>query len=355
MMARASLSCSANHEGHEILKILISSHAFAPNIGGIETVSRLLAEEFHRLGESVKVITQTPAGNGEVFPFPVIRQPPVRQLIPLVRWADVVWHNNLSIRTAWPLLFIHRPFVITHAGSYSAKPAGLDLANRLKHAVVNRSTSVAISTRIAECFKAKSVIIPNPYDIRVFSDRIPAVKRAGDLVFLGRLVTEKGIDILLHALGRLRAEDLKAHLTIIGSGAELKPMQELSATLGIQEQVRFVGPKRGAELAEILNQHKILVVPSRYDEPFGVVALEGIACGCVVVGSSGGGLPEAIGPCGLTFPNGNAEALAETLGKLLREPAECQRLRAGAEAHLVRFHPTTVASQYLDLFRSKFA
>lgn len=335
------------------LKILISSHAFAPHIGGIETVSRLLAEEFFRLGESVKVVTQTPAGDGEEFPFPVTRQPSMRQLLALIRWCDVFWHNNLSIRTAWPLLFVRRPFVITHAGSYSAKPVGLDIANRLKHAVVNRVTSVAISTRIAECFKTNSVIIPNPYDIGLFSNRVPGVERAGDLVFLGRLVTEKGIDILLHALGLLRTKDLRPRLTIVGSGSELQPMQELASSLGIQEQVRFVGPKRGAELAEILNQHKILVVPSRYDEPFGVVALEGIACGCVVVGSSGGGLPEAIGPCGLTFPNGDVEALAKVLEKMLCEPAERQRLLANAPAHLVRFHPTTIANAYLGLFRSK--
>ena len=337
------------------MKILISSHAFAPNIGGIETVSRLLAEEFHRLGESVTVVTQTRGGDSEEFPFPVIRQPSLRQLVSLVRWADIVWHNNLSIRTAWPLLFFRKPFVITHAGSYSLKPVGIDLANRLKHAVVNRSTSVAISKPIADCFKAKSVIIPNPYDFRVFSNKSPEAERPGDLVFLGRLVTEKGIDILLHAVGQLRARNLRPGLTIVGSGAELIPMQELAATLGIQEQVRFVGPKRGAELSEVLNHHKILVVPSRYDEPFGVVALEGIACGCVVVGSSGGGLPEAIGPCGLTFPNGDATALANALEKLLSDPAKRRRLLSHAPEHLVRFHPTTIANAYLDLFRSKLA
>lgn len=339
------------------MKILISSYAFAPSIGGIETVSNLMADEFVRLGASVTVITETAAersGDGDAdFPFRVVRNPGAVELLRLVRWCDVFWHNNLSVRTAWPLLFLRRPFVITHQGSYCVKIEGMAIHNRLKHAIVNRSTSVAISKPIADCFRTKSVIIPNTYDVRVFSNKSPGVERPGDLVFLGRLVTEKGIDILLHALGQLRAKDLRPGLTIVGSGAELKPMQELAAALGIQEQVRFAGPKRGAELAVILNQHKILVVPSRYDEPFGVVALEGIACGCVVVGSSGGGLPEAIGPCGLTFPNGDVEALAKVLEKMLCEPAERQRLLGNAPAHLVRFHPTTIANSYLGLFRSK--
>lgn len=315
-------------------------------------MSRLLAEEFHRGGESVKVVTQTPAGEDEPFPFPVVRRPSLRQLIGLIRWCDIFWHNNLSLRTAWPLLFVRRPFVITHAGSYCGKPVGLDLAARMKHAVVNRASSIAISKPVAACFEADSVIIPNPYDVRVFTNTTPDPARTGDLVFLGRLVTEKGIDVLLHALGLLLAKGLSPRLTVVGSGAELEPMQKLAATVGVQEQVSFVGPKRGAAITEILNQHRILVVPSRYDEPFGVVALEGIACGCVVIGSGGGGLPVAIGPCGLTFPNGDAKALAQAIEKLFRNPKERQRLLASAPKHLARFHPTTVASQYLDKFHA---
>src|SRR2546430_13578700 len=87
-------------------------------------------------------------------------------------------------------------------------------------------------------------------------------------------------------------------MIVDGTGQELSPLRKRKQKLGIQHHVIFAGPKRGAELAEILNRHQILVVPSRYDEPFGVVALEGIACGCVVVGSSGGGVPPGLGRCG---------------------------------------------------------
>jgi glycosyltransferase involved in cell wall biosynthesis len=139
---------------------------------------------------------------------------------------------------------------------------------------------------------------------------------------------------------------------IVGSGPEERSLRELAERGGIHDQVTFAGAKRGKELYEILNRHKILVVPSRYDEPFGVVALEGIACGCAVVGSSGGGLPEAIGPCGITFPNGNADALASALEQLLAAPDERQRLAANRSQHLAQFHPATIAESYLNLFRS---
>lgn len=318
-------------------------------------MSGLLAEEFVRLGHAVMVVTQTPGDSDGKFSYPILRQPSVRELLRAIKWCDVCWHSNLSLRTLWPALLLRKPVVITHQGSYCRRPSGIDLAQRLKHAIVQRTTSVAISRAVAACFRTNSVIIPNPYDARIFVDRSPATERPTDLIFLGRLVSEKGIDVLLEALRLLRPRALSPRLTIVGSGPELSATQQMTERLGLRDQVTFAGPMRGADLVSLLQQHKILVIPSRYDEPFGVVALEGIACGCVAVGSSGGGLPEAIGPCGLTFPNGDAAALAQALEQLLRQPDEQRRLTANAPQHLARFHPTLIAEAYLALFRSKLS
>lgn len=303
------------------------------------------------MGHEVTVVTQTPDGSGDAFP--IVRKPSASKLFGLVKWCDVFWHNNLSLRTVWPALFLRKTLVITHQGSYSRRPSGFDLALRLKHALVGRAKSVAISQFVASFFKPQPIVIPNPYDARVFTLASPATERSGDLVFVGRLVSEKGLDILFESLGHLRSRGLNPRLMVVGSGPEEKSLQQVAERLGIHDQVTFAGAKRDAELSEILNRHKILVVPSRYDEPFGVVALEGIACGCVVVGSSGGGLPEAIGPCGITFPNGNVEALANALEQLLAAPDERKRLAANQSQHLAQFHPATIAASYLDLFQSK--
>jgi glycogen(starch) synthase len=335
------------------LKILLSSHAFAPSIGGIETVSALLAQEFSHLEHQVVVVTQTSGEGSEEFHFPVVRQPSLGKLFDLIRWCDVFWQNNLSLRTVWPAFVLPKPVVITHQGSYCAQPMGIDLPLRFKRAIANRATSVAISQFVAGCFSARSSIIPNPYDARHFAQPSHASARSNDLLFVGRLVAEKGLDLLIDALVRLRSRGLQPRLTIVGSGPELTAMQKLSENLGLRDQVKFAGPKLGAELVEIFRQHKILVVPSRYDEPFGVVALEGIAGGCVVVGSSGGGLPEAIGPCGVTFPNGDVERLAGAIEELLRTPDNRDRFLAKAPEHLARFHPASIANQYLELFQSK--
>ena len=337
------------------MKILISSHAFAPSIGGIETVSGLLAAEFVHLGHEVTVVTQTPGQAVETLPYPVIRQPSAGQLWRVIKWCDIFWHSNLSLRTIWPAFFLRKPIVITHHGSYCRPPSGFDLIQRIKHGIVERTTSVAISRAVAACFKTDSLIIHSPYDARQFVSPISGSKRSGDLIFLGRLVSEKGVDVLLEALAYLKSHDLRPRLTIVGSGPEQRTMQHTTTQLGLDDQVSFAGPKGGAELVALLQDHKILVIPSRYDEPFGIVALEGIACGCAVVGSDGGGLPEAIGPCGATFPNGDVEALGQLLEKLLSSPDERQRLAANAPRHLEKFSSSAVASQYLALFRAKLA
>ena len=83
-----------------------------------------------------------------------------------------------------------------------------------------------------------------------------------------------------------------------------------------------------------------------------MVALEVIACGCVPVGSSEGGLSDAIGPCGLTFPNGDSPALAAALLRLLKTPELLRDYRQHAGEHLRKHHPSTVARQYLEVFAS---
>ena len=273
----------------------------------------------------------------------------------LIKWCDVFWQNNLSLRTLWPVLFLRRPVVITHQGSYARQPVGWDFWLRVKQVVANRQTSVAVSSFVASFFKTGCVIVPNPYDADLFVSEVPISERRRELIFLGRLVSEKGLDLLLESLGLLQARGVRPRLTVVGSGPELSALQDLARRRGLGKEVTFAGWKQAAELVEILNLHQILVVPSRGPEPFGVVALEGIGCGCAVVGSSGGGLPEAIGPCGTVFSNGDPAALAQVLETLLTQPDERQRLASQGPRHLARFRPGVIAETYLDLFRSKLS
>jgi len=324
------------------VKILLGSHHFFPSTGGIETVSNLLAREFGKLGHEVRVVTQT--GGDADFPFPVVRGPGLLELLRNVRWSDVFLQNNISLRTLWPLLFIRRPLFIAHQTWITNPDGSIGWQHRLKRFLLHYATSFAISRAIADRLPRPSICVGNPYDDAVFTDS-PATRRERELIFVGRLVSDKGLGLLLDALKLL---ETKPWLTIVGDGPERAALGKQAANLQLQSQIEFVGQRRDEELAKLLRQHQILVVPSLWQEPFGIVALEAIACGCVVIGSAGGGLAEAIGPCGLTFPNGDATALARAIARLLADPNERDRLRQPAASHLARFTPRHVATIYLD-------
>jgi glycosyltransferase involved in cell wall biosynthesis len=324
------------------VRILLGSHHFFPSTGGIETASDLLAREFVALGHEVRVITQT-KGNGH-FPFAVIRRPGPWALLRQLRWCDTFLQNNISLRTLWPLLFVRRPLFIAHQTWITNPDGTVGWQHQLKTFVLRSATSMAISRAVAEKLPGPSIQVGNPYDDKVFTD-VPSVPRTKELIFVGRLVSDKGASLLLEALAMLES---RPRLTIAGDGPERASLAKQAADLHLQSQVEFVGSQTSEALAKLLRQHLIMVVPSRWREPFGIVALEGIASGCVVVGSAEGGLAEAIGPCGLTFPNGDAPALANALSRLLEDPAERDRLRKNAPAHLARFTPRHVAGLYLE-------
>lgn len=327
------------------MRILLGSHHFSPSTGGIETASNLLAREFVALGHEVRVVTQT-AGNGD-FPFAVIRRPGLFKLLGHVRWCDVFIQNNVSLRTLWPLLFFRRRLFVAHQTWITDPEGGIGWQHRLKRFVLRFATSLAISRAVADRLPGPSIQVGNPYDDKVFQEA-PPEPRTKELIFVGRLVSDKGVSVLLEAMALLEA---KPRLTIAGDGPERATLEKQTSDLELQSRVDFIGALTSEQLANLLRQHQILVVPSRWREPFGIVALEGIASGCVVVGSAEGGLAEAIGPCGLTFPNGDARALAHALSRLLENPAEQNRLRQNAAAHLARFTPRHVAGLYLDAMK----
>ena len=324
------------------MKILLGSHHFFPSTGGIETVSNLLAREFVARGHEVRIVTQTP-GDGD-FPFAIIRQPGAFELMRQVRWCDVFLQNNISLRTLWPSLFIRRPLFIVHQTWITNPDGTTGSLHWLKRLLLRRATSFAISGAIAGSLPVASIRIGNPYDDHVFKDSLAAAKKR-ELIFVGRLVSDKGASLLLDALKLITT---KPRLTIVGDGPERAALEKQTADSGLQAQVDFAGSLHGDRLAAALREHEILVVPSLWQEPFGIVALEGIACGCVVIGSAGGGLGEAIGPCGMTFPNGDARALSDAITRLLEDSAERERLRRNAPGHLARFRPQTVAAVYLE-------
>lgn len=329
------------------MRILIHSRGFPPNVGGVETVMEMLAEGFVRAGHKVKVVTATPDVENKKFPFDVVRNPGVRQFFSLVLWSEVILQGGLNIKWLWPLLFNRRRLVVSHHIWF---PAGL--RGHVKNLMTFLLTNIAASTALAHRIKGPTVIIHNSYRKEVFRD-IAGEKRERELVYLGRLVPEKGLDVLLDALAKLTCVESRPSLTIVGEGPERDRLGKRAADLGICSQVKFIGVQHGEDLARTLNCHRILVIPSTWEEPFGIVALEAIACGCVVVGTDGGGLPEAIGPCGIVVPRGNSDALAMAIQKLVTDESLQLEYRAAFHDHLIRFAPERFVRAYLDVLKEQ--
>jgi glycogen synthase len=332
------------------MRILFSTRAFLPMIGGLELGAAHLAGELTRLGHEVAVLTTTAADSPDRFPFRVIRRPGPWETLRWMRWCDVVHQPNLSLRGIWPRLFVHRPWVVSHHSWYRRPDRRIAWQDRLKRWLLPfMAGSIAVSQVIADDLTPRPQVIANAYQDRLFR-RLPGAERTAGLTFVGRLVSDKGADVLIDAVALLARDGLRPGLTVIGDGPEREPLEEMARRLGVADQVRFLGPRTGEELVRLLNEHPILVAPSRYREPFGIVALEGIACGCAVVGSADGGLPEAIGPCGRTFPNGDAGALARVLGEMLRDPAQVEALLRQAPEHLARHTGERIAREYAEVF-----
>jgi glycogen(starch) synthase len=333
------------------MRILISSHAFAPDVGGIETVSDILAHEFVSCGHDVKLITQTRESDGRDPPFEVIRRPKIGRLWVLTRWSDILWQNGISLRAAWPAIVQRKPWFITHTGFRSnfEGTAYQKALQKIKYSITRRAHNIAICAHMRRELPRGTSLIGNPYNESVFHF-YPGIERANRLLFAGRLVPEKGLGILLHALHMLHQEGVRLSLDVVGTGAAKSKYEALAGRLGLTAHVRFKGVISGVDLTRTMNAHSILVAPSTYQEGFGVVALEAIACGCVVIASHTGGLPDTIGPCGVTFPGGDFKALAALLRELLSQPTRLSIMRDAAAAHLARFTPHGVARQYLDVF-----
>lgn len=333
------------------MRILISAHLFWPSIGGIEQVAGLLATEWARLGHEVTVLTTTPAVADRARPFTVVRAPRCRDTIAAIRWCDVYFQNHISLRTLWPVAMIPRPVVVTYQTWLTRADGRRGWQDALKRAAARAvSRNVAISRAVADSIGVPCTIIPNPYDDEVFIVR-PEIPRTRDIIVVARLVSDKGVDLCLLALALLARRGLRPRLTIVGIGPEESRLRARAATLDLASQIDFVGRMTGHALAACLNAHRLLVIPSRWDEPFGIVALEGLACGCTVVGSRGGGLPEALGPSGLTFPARDATALADQIANTLSAPRTVAVLPECTRQHLRAHGRRAVADAYLHLFR----
>ncbi len=177
----------------------------------------------------------------------------------------------------------------------------------------------------------------------------PPLRDPPQVAYAGRLVREKGVAVLLHALSRVPG----AGLVIIGDGPDRERLQRLTGELGLTDRVTFTGQLVPAEAEQRLASAWVQVVPSVWAEPFGLVAVEAARRGTAAVVSRTGGLVEIVEheQTGLHVPPGDADALATALRRLLADRALAEELgRAARERARRLYTDTTYVDRFLKLY-----
>ncbi len=169
------------------------------------------------------------------------------------------------------------------------------------------------------------------------------------VVFAGRLVWEKGADVLIRAFAAARERVPDAQLVMAGDGREGARLRKLAAELSLSSSVQWMGHLDRAQLETRFAGGWVQAVPSRWREPYGIVAAEAMMRGTAVIATESGGLPEIVqdGRTGILTPPNNAPALGEALTRLLENRTLAESMGARGREF---------ALQYLteDIFVDRF-
>jgi glycosyltransferase involved in cell wall biosynthesis len=170
--------------------------------------------------------------------------------------------------------------------------------------------------------------------------------------FVGRMVREKGVQVLIEALPKIRWEYHDVKLVICGGGYK-DHLVNLAKSIGMEKQVYFTGFISDADLMKMYKVADIACFPSLY-EPFGIVALEGLASRTPVVTSDAGGLPEIVehGVTGATALAGNANSLSECIVSQLKNPTKAKQMAdTGYERVITVFNWARIAEQTTEVYQ----
>lgn len=381
------------------MNVLLYSHSFAPDIGGVETFSRRLATDLPSAlapAHSVKltVVTKSADRLGENCVPPnmlVIRRPSIWKLRRLIAGSDVVL---LAGPAMLPLLLgvLHRKVVVvTHHGYQTICPNGLLFhypsqaccpghfgnrhylecvrccgaelglirgADRVMLTFLRRflcrlpRCNVSVSEHLAHRLSLPASVVIHQGVPQTSLSRFP---RTGDLprfLYVGRMVAEKGVGTLIEAAGILKARGKAFQVLLVGDGPLRPGLEDLSTRLGLLKQVSFLGFKTGKELQCLLDEASVCVIPTVSEETAGFSALEQMMAGKAIIASEIGALPEEIGEAGLTFRPGGAAELADCMERLIVSPESAESLGRRARERALRLYDAKLMiARYAELLR----
>ncbi len=383
------------------MKLLIYGEYFLPSIGGVQTAMELLARglaAFHNRDRSgglgpieVTVATNTPRDemDDSRLSYRVVRRPTFRHLARLIRDAGVVHLAGpcfLPMLMAW---MTGKPFVVVHHVYQAVCPNGLlfkqpsqkvcaghfmkgEYAECFRCCSQTMGAAGGIKSLLLEfprrwlCKQASSNVmithhvasrlqLPRSRTIYYGIDDIePLVVQNGrnqsgpvEFGYVGRLVAEKGLPMLLQAAKHLAESGEPFHLTFIGDGPQRARLEALVKTLGLGELVEFTGYLRGEALERAAARIAVLIMPSIWEESAGLAAIEQMMRGRMVIAANIGGLGEIVGDAGLKFTMGDSQSLAHSMQRVIEDPSLIASLGSAARERAMRLfrRDTMIESQ----------
>lgn len=370
------------------LRILLVPSAYYPHTGGIEETTRRLALELGGRGHRSLVLTNrwpsTTVPRERLGGVDVRRlrlELPAREPRALARFATVAPASVMGLlraaRSFRPhVVHVHgagpnaayiaatrgllaAPIVFSAHGEFRndahgafdrSRPLRWALRSLLRHASLVTAPSQVVLDELAEEFAlaAPTAVVPNAVDPSEFA----GPRGPGGYVFTaGRLVRQKGIDLLLHAYAQAREQLAERRLVIAGEGPEREALTGLADTLGIDDRVSFEGAVARPRLAELMRGADAFAFPSR-QEAFGIALLEAMAAGTPAVAARVGGIPEFArdGQNALLVAPESADELAAALVRVTAEPELRARLVEGGRAEAARLSWSTLAPRYEELY-----
>jgi len=372
---------SRAHAGGDAVRVFYWTDWLLPSIGGVEVFSARLLPAMAARGHDIVVVTgQHDAGRPDAvdwpgvavrrFPFhPALGETDMGRTFELMRQVaqlkrsfqpDLVHLNTLGPSVLFQLgtekhhpapvlLTMHSPVADDARRQDTLYGRALRSATRIN--CNSRAVHADLCAVLPE-MAARSRVTYYGMDVPTIA---PAPRPVDDPVILGfgRLVDDKGFDLLIRAFARVHPAFPRARLVIAGEGAERAALEALAGSLGLSAHVRFVGFVAPTQVPHLLNTVSLVVVPSRWNEPFGLVALEAALMRRPVVAARVGGLPEVVddGRTGLLVPRDDVAGLVEAISRLLAEPGTADALGAAArERAILRFSWPRCVDEYETLY-----
>lgn len=336
-------------------RILVTGKAYAPHIGGIETVMQQVAEGLRGKAcvsvltcrddfgtaqkERIQNVRVYRSGSLGTFASCPLSLPYLADFRRKVMLADVVeLHLPFPLADLACILsgYKGRVVVAWHSDVVRQKTL-LRFYKPIMKKLLKRADAIIVATQghidsspYLQPYRDKCVIIPYGISAAEY-DAVPKMpvltsklhdKNAKKILFTGRLVYYKGVDVLLEAFAKVKEN---SELFLAGTGVLEADLQARAEELGIAERVHFLGKRMTPELRAAFADCDIFVLPSvANSEAFGIVQLEAMVYGKPVINTS---LPTGVplvsldGETGLTVPPSDADALAAAMDKLLSDDA----------------------------------